>query len=990
MTNGAEPWLALAAEFEAWDEQPASGRALLERLRALPELKGKEPTPLVGALRKVQGDAEGLLRQLLPKEGTEAGGKQPREVPAPVLRLLAVAGEVAWPWSGRGDDHVLRRYFEGTPEEVQLHAARVAALAVTVAPHGGSLDFLATCLRLKQREQWIPTACVLAEALAGPRAEALAGLDLEGHCQRRAKDGPFSSRHLATLGVLVAAMRGAKFGGHDATGWLQQKDRNEDDFSAIALACAELAVRRPDQSEALGPVAERALTIAADKHLKTLTYQYAEAARRVVEVFGERPVCWRLLMRPVPAAPIERIAERLFEAHQTLLWLRARGEAAREAELIAGPLACAPAIVAASRYAASSGAPSAEATEWLPRLTDALAQIAPARWEASPESARAIGLVVALVLVRAPLAHELDWPRVVAACGADWLEPSAGKTGLRGWVDLVGFAASKEALFRYLLHRGEVDGPRVLQTAPAAPARASLPPPPANQAPSFVPGSRETIGLARLIRARWKVSRQGGYALNPHLSNQCAQHIVRRLALATPAEAGRVILAVLAADAPPTGASALSQDTLDDELWATVRENLPVELDRGPLAEALDLLAKLESARDPQKLDAEADSYRRITALFPELGPVSAATDRAWQTLRAACQAAPTLHGESRLSEPETLRLWIKTALVPFAKALDAASTELERALGEELPDRKSRRDDVTLITESGNDELIELPHPILDRDVHARWTKAVLALRRLAEPLPTFVEAELDALLMRFDGWLKIAADNAEARTLLLERVKAAIDDEDEEQLARVLDEARKTPRAPLPDVEGGRSIQLIELLDPPNVRAIGNFWLRRLRFDENRKLGQRGILDAVAYYGPLVLAILGAPLTTVQTNYLWAPIIGDPGAGARAGAIIDPRFWLVGIPLVLVSVVGLAQDLRHRLAGLPWYEIPRRAAWPLAVLLAINYALAVLLWWVSAPRLALFETTLLWGSLSLYLGLFLGLLAQGARNERETVNVD
>ncbi len=131
----------------------------------------------------------------------------------------------------------------------------------------------------------------------------------------------------------------------------------------------------------------------------------------------------------------------------------------------------------------------------------------------------------------------------------------------------------------------------------------------------------------------------------------------------------------------------------------------------------------------------------------------------------------------------------------------------------------------------------------------------------------------------------------------------------------------------------------------------------------------------------------MLGAPLTTVQTNAVWQPLIGDPSGAPHLGAFGEVRFWLVNVVFLVVCVNGLVQDLRRRLPGFTWEETLKRAWRPFALLIVTNYVLSMFLWWVSAPRLATLETTLLWGTLSLYLGLFVGLFAQGSRLDNEDV---
>ncbi len=794
-------WGVFAAEVEAWDGDVDTGRALLARLTGLPELPGKA-VPLIDALRKLRKGREHLLKGLV--EGP-AGGAPP---PLQLLRLLATDPDLVWPWARHEEENVLRHYFVGEPADVSARSRRLARAAIAVAPLAGSLTFLESCLKLKQREQWVPVAAAVAEALAGPHADRLAALNLEALCEEVSKkpkgakdanaedaeeddDSTFiPKRHRVILATLGALLRGAKFGGLDARGWLQREDRNEDDLSAIALACVELAELRPDLEPALKSHADQALTLALAKFQKTLTYQHAEAARRLIEKLGDADGAWSVLLRDVPTHSVGAAAERLYEAHETSLWLLAHNDQARLTLLTEGPLACAPTLVLATRYHPKLQPERGEATDWLPLLRTAFEQLAEQRWDASPTLARAVSLVVALVLARAPLAADLDWPKVVAAVGASWLEPSEGKTAQRGWVDLVGLAAKRDALFRFLLHSGSLDGPRV-QAQDDAKARAA--------AARDLYGPRETVGLARLLQARWRPTRDGKQRVDTHITNQCAQHLVRRLAVADPAEAAQVFLAALAADAPQRGARHVDQRELKDKLWQAVRKNLPHELDRGPLPTVLDKLIAMERERSPDGLQAEADSYREATNHYTELQAVSASTDQVWRTLSgarvawAALSKAPPVanapeaaakpDAETRFGKPDEVRSWVRKQLLPLAEALANASCGIERALGEDLPDKTLRKPDIDTVRDAGNDELIDLDLPVLDAAVQARWRATVQRLHRLAKPLPAFVEAALDDLLVQFEAWLAHAETNATTRKLLLERIDAAIDDQNEEQ---------------------------------------------------------------------------------------------------------------------------------------------------------------------------------------------------------------
>jgi hypothetical protein len=310
-------------------------------------------------------------------------------------------------------------------------------------------------------------------------------------------------------------------------------------------------------------------------------------------------------------------------------------------------------------------------------------------------------------------------------------------------------------------------------------------------------------------------------------------------------------------------------------------------------------------------------------------------------------------------------------------------SDAIEQVLGELLDGRESRQADVERVRAAASDELVVLPHPLLEAAVLERWRDAIVALRRLAEPLPWFVEAALDETLTRFEAWLEVADENRRTRALLLERIGKAMQEDDEEQLERILERARSAESA-----APGRPPDF-DLLDAPALRSMSNFWLRRLRFDENARLPRAARATPWSYYGPLLLAVLGAPTATVQTNYLWTPFIGDPNQGPADEPDLL-RYSLMNVLFLGVCLYGLWGDLRRRLRGLAPLRIAKRAAPPLAWLFAVNYTLSLLLYWLVAEQkhLDLLVTTFLWGTLSLYLGLFLGLLAQGARIDREELS--
>jgi len=248
-----------------------------------------------------------------------------------------------------------------------------------------------------------------------------------------------------------------------------------------------------------------------------------------------------------------------------------------------------------------------------------------------------------------------------------------------------------------------------------------------------------------------------------------------------------------------------------------------------------------------------------------------------------------------------------------------------------------------------------------------------------LAEPLPWFVESQLDETLQHFDDWLELCTRNYASREALLDRINHALRDADEEVLEAILDEEN-----------GSRGLKA--LIAEPELRRLSHFWLRRLRFDRNLDIPSAARVTPYGYYSPMLLAVLGAPLQTVQTNYIWQPLIGDPFTGVQGGSTEAVeigqvlRIVVVSVFFLGVCLMGILYEVRRRLTGLDLRQTAMRTARPLGVLLGINYAVAFALWWVAGWRLEALVTTFLWGTLSLYLGLFLGLFAQGSRIDRDS----
>ena len=962
-------WRECIDRIMSWSGDPDEGGELLLTIADAGQLKGKLDSRL-HALRSFADNRRRFVSVCLSIEPFGVDW----DWTAQLLRLAATDPAFEWPWNASGGQGELRKLYSADVDETGKLSFRLAAVALELVPHAGSLDMLRLLLRLKPREVWIPAATLIVRTLASSRRSTLASLGFTDAGGTSGEDNVTSKRHRFVVNALTAAMRGVPIGGRDAIQWLESKDTNADDLSAIALASAELARIAPEANDALRGVAARAFEIAFERFGNDIGYQHTEAAQRAIERFGDVDAAWSIVLRATPTdRGVGPAAERLWDGHQSLIWLRSRGEIGREAQLLDGPLASASAIVEASEFHQGPDVARGDPATWLPKLHAALRRLHESTWDATPVQAQADALVTSLILTRAPVAATLEWRSATSTDEFAWLEAGEGSVGERGWVDLLALAARRGALFRYLLHRGPLDTELKVKYSDGCTRLA-------------------TFGLSTLLRARWRTStsRATGLRVDRHLTDQCASHIVRRLSTAGRDEAGRVIFAVLSADAPQLYTGRVDNGELNDSLWETVAKQFAPEFDPGELRSIIDEYREVVDKRtaSAEGLNRESDAYRRILSSFERLKNVSSKTDVVWQLLLKMAQLAPFDGHANHVPPPSRVSEWISEHARDLAQALRAACKEVELALEENLPNNQQFDEYVQSVVEAADDEFVDVEVPVLDESVERRWRHAVAALRRLAEPLPWFIEAQLDQLLVRFEQWLDIAKINLTHRQLLLERIERAIRDEDEIQLQRVLDAARREKLNP-----ASSTASHFDLLDSPKLRALSNFWLRRLRFDQNALLPKAHRGTVLNYYSPMVLAVLGAPLTTVQANYIWQPLIGDPFTGSTQtdvdamGFGPGTRFAVVSLIFAFVCLHGIWQELKRRLAGLSRRDTLVRAIQPIGVLIGINYAASCLLWWVAGWRLNAAPTIFMWGTLSLYLGLFLGLFAQGNRVDNEDV---
>jgi hypothetical protein len=304
------------------------------------------------------------------------------------------------------------------------------------------------------------------------------------------------------------------------------------------------------------------------------------------------------------------------------------------------------------------------------------------------------------------------------------------------------------------------------------------------------------------------------------------------------------------------------------------------------------------------------------------------------------------------------MREWCKLRVLPLAQAIARASASIVAVTGQPF----TTPEHLGQVQRVLSGDVSEVDMPLVDEATAEHWRAALHALRALSEPLPWHVEGAADAVAAAIEQWIAAGEANRAQRRQLLEDFHDAMRDGREDDVIRLVN----THQVLLGKAEVGRA---------------GRFWLRRLRFDQASRLRAHSseVPRPLEYFAPLLLGVAGAPLSSIQTDKIWSPLLTE----ATAGDYLKYAFVLV--PMLGISLYLLYSDLEKGMSDLRLGEILRRALRPLVLLLAINYGVNAIVWASVAKAEAhdagLVATTAMWGTLSLFLGVFLGLIAQGRR---------
>ena len=965
----------LHARIVAWAQtlDVASAAPLLSELRALPLLKGKA-TPAVALMRKLQTVAE-----------VKASDERYDASQVPILQLVATDPSVGWPWclpvqpsspaaDSGGDAECRRRLVKSlygmSAEQSRDRSRGLAHLAAIVAclptPAGrAALCWLESAFRLRLREMWVPAALaqagLVAANVAGGGPVALLRERLEASAvpllapKRKSAGEDHLRRHVRVAAILAALFSGS-FAGGDADAWLESASADYHTLTAVAVALLELAEEHPDLAARGYALVAQALDRIRAKFPKEVTYQAWEVARALIDAVGSGEpshAAWTLLLdlsAPHAARTASLSAGDLYDAGATLRWMRARGDDVGLIQrLRAGRLAGQPGVAAAA---------IGEFSSWGDRVAYAFRTLAPHRRDGLPRSESLGALVELCWLVDWPDAADLVWAHVVRGADAAWFKASDGSVDAVAWADIFAIACDLDALFAQALHQRPIDA-------------------------SQDHGARPTTGLERLLRTRWlKRTAVNGltstWKVHPHLSDQAGNHVVARLVSSEDdAAVARILLSVLSADSPPDDARSALSGVEKDKFWDYVLKWWP-DFD-GKLAPAgthplLDPLVRWESERSSSDIHEVLRRgevlFRDLSVALPTLQPVCAPISRVATLLEAAWLERPQGTGttrwrvgpvsasspEANVASPSAMRSWCDQRVVGLARAIAEASSAIVAITGEPFaPDLQLEK-----VLRVRQESAHEVEMPLVDEDTAAEWRSALHALRTLAAPLPWHVEGAVDALAGAVEEWIVAGEANRVRRKQLVEDLQTAMSDGSEAEVLRLAFEERL-------------------LLGKAEIGRVGRYFLRRLRLTEAKRV--RAFCDEVPqawqYFAPLLLGVAGAPLSSIQTNMIWEPLLVDAHAGDYT------KYAFVVAPMFLISLYLLYSDVKVRAPDLDFKQILRRGGLPLLLLLLVNYGGNWVVWWSVSRDVALeagwLVTSVMWGTLSLFLGIFLGLIAQG-----------
>ncbi len=985
----------LASALRGWTRDAEEGRAILAALRIAPVPRGRRPD----ALQSLLAFRDILESRRKEPDDPKAGERLLRIADPTIAHLAALEEGLSWPWMDRNrcviDLHE-RHATLGGPKAAERSRDLARSAAVFVSAPGAVGDasraWFRVAMRLREREFWLPHAVAWSSSVeVGPNEHASVGYarnlasaltGAKGAPRLPDAEAPHRRHHLAV--AVLLAVRLAKWVERDASVWLDVARRDPHDCTAVASALLEFA------READSPIRDQcrdliAVALSGEKFRRDWNYQAWDVVRSAVESgLGVPESLQKLLLDAAPAdakRPVAAITEDLYDAGRTLRWIATLDTKILPAEdrnrwterLKAGRLLRSTRIEAAAVF---------EPGEWSTRVAGVLARIEPSRWSAGLAVELASAVAEFAWLVQCPEAADLDWALVARAAGARWLDATPGTVREVAWVDLVRIALERDVLFTYAMHARELD-------LPAEGRRAR----------------RGFRGLGRLLRGRWqrKPARDDGvnvapardegmqrretepscvWRVRPTATLDAANHIVRRLVIAGSHrdEQIRVLLVALSEDAPPSDARLLVSGVENEELWQRVVDSFPLEQpDLRPMLEAL-ARSELDGRAPPSSAGQSTlatylrDRDRAFAEFCREAGGLDVCASKTQDVSEAVLRllaSAPssdadregrwTLDDGKRPASPVEMSRWSKGLDDLAARVVEAADSVLLRLGETPLTDARSELRETIRRLERHDALKVEIPM-LAPRDA-VEWRSALRALCTLADPLPPHSEAAIDALRDRIESWIRAAEDNHRLREPLAHRLAESIRYEDE-------------------DAAFDACVHHQGLLAEPEVRRAGLMLLNHLDLTRAAELRKqtREVPSPWSHFSPLLFGVFGAPLSTLQTDKVWTPLLHSVHE-----RVYSPSYHVAVWSLFAICMYILWLELRRAAPRVPTATLVKRAAVPFALLLATNYLVNTLVY-VAAPQDGAAAaspafTVLLWSHLSFFFGVFLGLIAQGRR---------
>lgn len=938
-------WQALHARAEAWASSggnAAEAREIVARITALQELRGASADPGVVALRAWRKNPV------------------PRRPHYPAAACW-VAGLPVEQRAWHGDGAAARLAFQldapprdqfwlpasdtNRPEEAvdEVHAMGF----VLEDPNERTIEVLCALLRCRPRSVW--TAAVVAlSRLAQRSPERRAAME-----ERLRGTGPaLKQRHRVVLNLALAARRVIP-PLDSRTFW---KEPDASDASALLEVAVELMVDGVPPAGLL-PFVREALAVAA-RHRAEAAYQLWEALRRLVPLLPEDVTgpAWELLLDEASGEGSGSAARRsgegaligsLIDAGLTLIWLRESGREALVPRLLAGRLRAAP-VLGDLAWAARTGATWPSHVQF---VLDRLQLLREAIWYTTGRAERAVGVAELVWALRHPAARDWRWIALLERAGL----PAHGFVG-----EVTVAAAMTPGLLQFLV-----------------PLKSTW-----MELEHGDPGTTDSGVVAAVVRGRW---RGGRTEPDEKLTNLAAVLILRRLNALEErggkAVAADFLLQVFRADR-------LVKARREDQtakpgkkgqgLWSVIRGDLPVEA--GAARWVQELVLALEGVETLHQ--AEVDEGARalkVAKAWTEAIRRLCPTEQAKDFLRFAemVQAADDLVGpvapwRQRFRRAESRP---QGEEVVWQRRLEG----LIGALGEWLMEGDDRvKEELTFAAEVLVEKITAASE---DRKIdHAELEDIIRQLNRVREaavPGGHSIESAIGHLCGAIEEWVEeihreTVADSEQRRTWQ-DQMQAG----DENALGG------------LNDVLCRCEEKAFDRIGPALLGQLGRFWWRRLNFRRAWELrhaearwrtrsnggdGQQ-VPSGWAHFSPLIVGVCAGPLATVQLDGLTSPMLG-----ALAGAEGPGRFVLAVAVCLLVSFLLLWTDVRRRANGLPGNQLAKRMVLPGVGMIVFSCTVAGLVLWLKEGGAGVKPATvLLWGSLSLFQGVFLGLIAQG-----------